>query len=337
MKIARLITKILLMLLMVLSIILTFTVGKNKISSNKITESVKGYEGVISLWQIDSFEGGVGSRKQFLLEVAREFEKEHEGVLVMVSTQTEVSAMKNYEKGIGADLVSFGLGFNVKNANPIDISYGFNGGKVGEKTYATPWCKGGYVIISNPKLSDGNIKEEDEIVVSQGEYTQPLTALLLENITVKNFTVLPPMDAYVKFTSGKVHRLIGTQRDVVRLNRRGMEVKVTPIKNYNDLYQYISVTTKDGIKRYYAEEFVKFLISEKSQKKLNKICMLSEFTGLSFAEEGLNIMNGVKHKKTLSAFTDKNTLKNMQSVCEEGLKSGKSTAQMLSGITFLNT
>ena len=37
--------------------------------------SKKTYKGIITVWQVDSFDGGKGSRKQFLLSLAREYEK----------------------------------------------------------------------------------------------------------------------------------------------------------------------------------------------------------------------------------------------------------------------
>jgi hypothetical protein len=85
------------------------------------------------------------------------------------------------------------------------------------------------------------------------------------------------MDAYVKFVTGKVKWFLGTQRDVNRLETRGMSVKVTPLERFNDLYQYVSITSSDQIKRYYAEQFINYLVSEQVQKKLNEIGMLSCF------------------------------------------------------------
>ena len=335
MKIVKLTLRILLVLLIVISVIITLVVGKNKILSDKVVANEKGYKGVISLWQIDSFEGGAGSRKQFLLEVCREFELKHEGVLIMVTNQSVESVEKNYQNGRTSDLVSFGLGVQIKNANSLEKVNGFSGGKVGKKTYAVPWCRGGYAIISNPKVANENIQKEDVVVVSQADYTQPLLALACEEITLNNFKVLPPMDAYMEFVSGKAQHLIGTQRDVVRLNRRGMEVNIKPLTEFNDLYQYIAVTSKDGGKGYYAEEFIKFLTSTPVQKKLNKICMMSATTTVNFNEEGLNLMQKSSHKKTLSAFTNIETLKEYQRISKEYFESGKSGSEIVNKTSLL--
>ena len=79
----------------VLSLTFTAFIGKDKINEQSKITAPSEYKGIISLWQIDGFEGGSGSRKQFLLKVAREFEKKNNGVLVMVINHTFLSAKEN--------------------------------------------------------------------------------------------------------------------------------------------------------------------------------------------------------------------------------------------------
>ena len=89
--------------------------------------------------------------------------------------------------------------------------------------------------IANPKLVNDFPNEYQEILVSQGEFTQPTLALLMDEIKVSSIKIEKPMDAYVEFVSGKTPFFLGTQRDVHRLERRGFEVKVKPLNAYNDL------------------------------------------------------------------------------------------------------
>ncbi|MBQ8427035.1 MAG: hypothetical protein IJX16_04675, partial [Clostridia bacterium] len=235
---------------------LTFTAvyGNKKIHANKITTQTESYKGVINLWQIDSFEGGVGSRKQFLLKVARGFEKIHKGVLVMVVNMTKEGAEENFKNGTYPDLISYGNGVNVQNVSEITVINSVDGGQVGDKTFATAWCRGGYALITNPNYKQN--EKSDITVVSQSEFTCPLVSLAMSNLALENIEVLAPMDAYVKFVSGKVKYLFGTQRDVNRLESRAIEVDVTPMTEFNDLYQYVSICSKDSLKRYYAEEVI---------------------------------------------------------------------------------
>ena len=67
--------------------------------------------------------------------------------------------------------------------------------------------------------------------------------------------------------------MLGTQRDVVRLDNREEEYFYTPIKAFNDLYQYFSITSSDKDKINAVNQFLDLLLSEKIQKTLTKIKM----------------------------------------------------------------
>lgn len=302
------------------TVVFTAVFGRYKTGEAKSEEIPAEYKGIITLWQIDSFEGGVGSRKQFLLRVARGFEKENEGVLVMVTEQTTESVKDNFSKGIYPDMISFGPGAEVKEVSELSVEKVFRGGKVGEKAFATAWCRGGYVLIANPKLVFTIGNSFDELVVSQGEYTQPLLALYLEGMRSDNIEVLKPMEAYVKFTSGKVPYFLGTQRDVNRLLNRGAEMVCKPLSAYNDLYQYVSITATEQIKRFYAEKFIEYLVSDTVQKDLRRIGMLSAFAAVECDNEYLAEMQSVKNLYTVSAFSSSVDLKNLQELSLSALQ-----------------
>ena len=112
-------------------ILFTCFYGVRKISAENVTTKSEEYQGVLSLWQIDSFEGGIGSRKQFLLKIARGFEKKHKGVLVMVTNITKDGAEENFKNGIYPDMISYGNGVDVKNFSEIKTEKIVKGGKSG--------------------------------------------------------------------------------------------------------------------------------------------------------------------------------------------------------------
>lgn len=292
------------------------------------------YKGIVTLWQIDSFEGGRGSRRQFLLDAAVGFEKINEGVLVMVISHTKASAESDFEKGIYPDLISFGGGTEVKNAVAFNAERSFKGGDVGDKTYFTPWCRGGYVLISNPKLAEYSGGNIEKLLVSQAEYTQPLIALKEQGITSAEIEILSPMDAYVKFTGGKIPYMLGTQRDVVRLISRGMDFTATPFTEYNDLYQYIGITSTDTVKALYAEKFVNYLLSDAVQSKLFKISMFSQFIEVPFDDASLSEMQSVSAKKTISAFMSAIELKNLQSLAVAALKGDEQSQIKIKNVLY---
>ena len=292
-------------------ILFTCFYGVRKISAENVTTKSEEYQGVLSLWQIDSFEGGIGSRKQFLLKIARGFEKKHKGVLVMVTNITKDGAEENFKNGIYPDMISYGNGVDVKNFSEIKTEKTVKGGMIGDKIYATAWCRGGYVLISKGDSCE-NIEIIDELIVSKSEFTQPLTALYTEDIEVNKAEILPPMDAYVKFVSSKCKYLLGTQRDVNRLETRGMEVVTRPLKEYNDLYQYISITANEPVKKYYCEEYINYLLTESSQEELKKIGMMSCFYKIKHDNAHLQGIQNTESAYTISAFTSLLNLKEMQ-------------------------
>jgi len=98
---------------LIFCIIFTVLIGRNKLRENYEYTEPQEYKGIITIWQIDGFEGGAGSRKQFLLKVAREFEKENDGVLVMVMDQTLKGATENIKSGKIPDIISYSNGLEV--------------------------------------------------------------------------------------------------------------------------------------------------------------------------------------------------------------------------------
>lgn len=309
-------------MLMVFCIVFTFIYGKDKINNPAPLAETVGYKGIITMWHVDSFEGGTGSRRQFLMEVARSFEKDNEGVLIMVINHTPEGVKENMDNGIYPDLISFGAGTEVKNMSELRLSRTTSGCLVGDKIYATAWCRGGYVLIANPALATEFGERLNEVVVSQSDYTEPLLALYLEGYAADTIKVMSPMDAYVKFVEGKTPYFLGTQRDINRLERRGMEVVTRPLSAYNDLYQYVAVTSPNELKRYYALSFAEYLCTDSVQSKLNKIGMLSPYNPTVYENRTLSDMQGVKFRHTLSAFSSPELLKELQELSMSAL-SGK--------------
>ncbi len=301
----------------------SFTIGKDKITKNKLETELKGYQGVISMWQIDSFEGGFGSRKQFLLKVARNFEKKNQGVFIMVSNYTKDGAEENFKNGIFPDIISYGNGVNVENAINLQTENTVKGGCVGDKAYATAWCRGGYVLITNPNY-DKKSSLADTLLVSESEFNQPLTALFLEEIEIGDFAVYKPMDAYVKFVSGKYKSMLGTQRDLVRLSSRGMEVEVKPLEKFNDLFQYVSVLSVDPLKTYYAKEFVNYLVSKDVQTRLSDISMLSCFYKNTYDNPHIEKMQIINDYLTISPFRSELEFIELKDVSLRALKGDES-------------
>ncbi len=297
------ILRIFLCLSLIFCTLFTVLFGYKQISKKDASLKQKGYKGIITMWQVDSFEGGSGSRRQFLLDSAIGFEKENDGVLVMINTYTAQGVSEKLQKGEYPDLISYGCGTDINGSNQLTVDKVSFGGKVGKNAYATAWCKGGYVLIcKGDKI--GDIPDNlTTLSVSQAEYTLPLVALLLEGVKAEKIYTKKPLEAYIDFVNGKSEYLLGTQRDLVRLSNRGINIVVRPLIEYNDLYQYVSVTAKDKDKIYYANKFIEYLLSENVQQKLTKISMLSDFYKIDYQDAYFERLQEVKPVRTISAFT----------------------------------
>ena len=297
---------------------MTFTFSfKRKDASDKIFNKKEEFKEVITVWHIDTFEGGKWSRREFLNYVAKKFEKKNVGVLIMVKSISKDGLVESIEKGELPDIISYGAGVDLVKLSEIQSDKKFTNGQVNKKQYALPWCKGGYILFSNvEKQIDDKI---EKIVVSQSEYSQPLLAFLSENLKANRIEVLSPLEAYVQFITGKVDYFLGTQRDVERLEIKGYSYKTKPLENFNDLYQYVSLTEKGNAKNY-TQNFINYLLSEEVQKELTKISMFSEFYGINFENETLNKMSKTNQKEGLNLFLPSLTLKELQEYSKKALQ-----------------
>ena len=277
------------------------------------------YKTALTLWHIDTFEGGVGSRADFLSGALTS--REDDGIIVLVKTYTLSGMKAAFQKGEFPDMISFGIGAGevIKYARELPQK-GFAGGEFGKKQYAVPWCAGGYYLIGkgeDNRLIDGFLSgntpknnENTGLIVSQGENTMPVIALKLSGVTAEDVSYYSPSEAYVKFLSEQNAVLAGTQRDLRRLEKRGVAFTAKPLHGYSDIVQYLSITSKSDEKYKYALKIVDYLLSESVQKKLYKIGMTrvddgktdGEFYGYDFS----------KNEYTASPFLSAETIKQNQ-------------------------
>lgn len=279
---------------------------------NKKDSAVKNESVILTVWHIDGFEGGKGSRYTFLREVALEFSKQNKGVNILVSSYTQSGANELIKKGKTPDVISFGgVGLNLQNyAQELSVK-GDDGGVVNGKRYAVSYLKGGYFVI---KKGNGGI----DIIISKGENLTPEIACLFSNARGNSYTLKPPLDAYTLFLTRKNATLIGTQRDIERLLNRNEEFTAEPIKGYSDIYQYASVTTQKMENEYFARSFIDYLISQKVQEKVVKLKMLSvNKAGLYPDNEYLTALEKRAVLYTFSPFSDRITQNN---ACERALE-----------------
>ncbi len=244
---------------------------------------------VVRVWNVDTFEGGRGSRTSFLRGVARTVEKTHAGVYYLISSYTLEGARAAYAAREAPDMISFGLGAGFYAEMSLPFEMRFAGGEVGGETLAIPWCRGKYALFC---LEDDFEKQGAVAVSSGGENLSALAARLagIAGEEVESQT------AYTQFLSGKYRYLLGTQRDICRFQTRGVQVFEKELGGYNDLYQVVSVLSKE--KRTACLDLVAELLSEETQDSLEKIGMLP--------------VKGDESGRTVSVFSDAEALRTLR-------------------------
>lgn len=245
------------------------------------TNTPKGIKGVLELWHIETFEGGIGSRAEWLRKRALEFERANKGLYVNVSALTVEQMQQRLEENEKFHIISFSAGVGEKVKHLLSE---FSGklnvrddlaeyGRLNGKQVAVPYMLGGYCLFA---------RETDVIKVSGfssltanafnsaidkkiGKYSYKLASIDFGraycNIPALPLAlsaeVNPPggieigrstqYSAYEGFLSGtKSTILLGTQRDFYKLNARMDNntigrLRLEPLKGFSDLVQYAAL------------------------------------------------------------------------------------------------
>lgn len=243
--------------------------GKNVVADD-------GKMTVLNIWQIDSFEGGKGSRASYLQSVGNDFAGKSD-CYVTVTTLTSSAARENMKLGKTPDLISYGAGI-----------YGIESAIRGKTPYYC-WCKGGYCFLTIDDGADfSDISRENTVINGGTENLASACALLCG---IDGAAVEKPTGAYVKLINGKYKYLLGTQRDIYRLRTRGVAFKIKPVTEFNDLYQNISVTTNDPKRTVQAEKFIDFLL--KKSEGISKLGLTVE--GIKLYDDEMSAMEGLNY------------------------------------------
>lgn len=246
-------------------VVFAFSVSVKKIKAeNPVVESEE-YKAVLELWSIDTFEGGKGSRKDFLLKTSLKFEKKYKGVIISVLNYTPYEAEEAIKNRV-PDIVSCGSGldFFIPYMQSISFSSEYKTLSVGKTSYGISWCYGGYVLIGNKK----------RLAVGQGKYNEPLKALGERTEEFEKIDVYSPKEAYSQFLKGNCS-LLGTQRDIYRLSNKGIDFEYEVLNGFSDLFQNMFITCTQKEKFEYCESFLSYMLSSETQERLTNIGMLS--------------------------------------------------------------
>lgn len=252
---------------------------------------------VLTLWQIDSFEGGRGSRAEYLRSLAQDFAKSA-NVYIEVTALSSDAARTNISAGVVPDIISYGAGF-----------YGIE--SLVSEGYGKAWCRGAYCLIALSG-TDFSAVSTANTVINEGKDNLVSVAALFSGLQDADYAA--PTSAYVSLISGEYDFLLGTQRDVIRLQTRGESFEVKPLTEFNDLYQYISVLTRDGEKAAVAEEYINYVLSH--GESLTRIGMLCD--GETLYSDEMHALEGVDFSYTIPAVASSGAVDEIKKAARSG-------------------
>lgn len=229
---------------------------------------IKPQDVCLEVWHIDTFEGGTGSRKNFLQSIAAEFSKNTQ-IKIIVKTQTPLSCEQSFKSGIFPDVISYGNGLELPFDRLIELKSNDVRELVYKKCYAKVWCAGGYLLFEREGVTSENV------ILSMQKNTVSTLAYALSGVDLPILEQVESDKAVYSFYANKKSALIATQRDIYRLQNKDLNLKITPLCGYSDLYQYASVLASESDRIKYSVLFIDWLTGESVQKKLHKIGMLS--------------------------------------------------------------
>ena len=250
---------------------------------------------VLTIWQIDSFEGGKGSRAGFLQKCGDGYSQEG-GCYVSVVSLSADAARLNLSKGTVPDLISYGSG-----------TYGIESYIDGYSV----WCYGGYCFLTLDTNSDFSDISNDNTVINEGKDNLSAAAALMCGVSGAEYG--KTTGAYVKLLNGGAKYLLGTQRDIYRLKTRGASFSVKPVTEFNDLYQCISIVSKSA-NRSRADGFIKYLLRKNSD--INSLGMLA--AGVSLYDDEMRAMEGLTYGCKLTSPVSKDMAKRLNTAISAG-------------------
>lgn len=268
----------------------------------------QGYSGVLQLWNVETFEGGSGSRSSWLTSVAGRFEQNNKGLFVHVTNLTVDQLQQKLDEGQSYDLISFsrGVGCLLENLSEISLPVGdllqgmVIAGQSGGKQYAIPYYAGAYCLFARSsqlsqeampsqvlsttysRIIGKNKVDLQPLLCGFTPYNSPLSALAMSGARGSvNLEQYSQYQAYELFLSNKTAvTLLGTQRDAYRLGKRVEMERIEQLSfcclgNYTDLVQFVGINKNSADKMQACEQFVQFLVSKTTQHRLVDINMLS--------------------------------------------------------------
>ncbi len=238
---------------------------------------------IYTIWHIETFEGGGKARVNYLKNIVRAMEKNHDGLLFMIKTIQPDKLASELELS-SPDIISFGFGVGdivLDKLIAFDKTYDvrdelIESGSFSNSVYALPYIVSGYAMITHNENQNEN---NQNFHCGTSDYTFPEN--IYNELNLAPIKTETSYEAYKSFVYDESASLLGLGRDVFRVNNLNeigrTNASITPISTYTDLIQYIGITKTDEI----IEEFLSILFSAEMQLSLVDYSLFSaKYTNL---------------------------------------------------------
>ena len=314
------------------------------------------YKGIIELWNVETFEGGSGSRQSWLTSKSAKFEKQNTGLYVHVTNLTVDELKQKLADNQQFDIICFGRGVGdvVKDyLAPLEVSTRdlrenmLLAGQFDGKQYALPLYAGAYGLFArtsqlaqdellNKALTQTytrkvgkNTIELSPMICGFTPSNSPLTALALSGGKGSAASIAEDVtqyQAYEQFVSNKTAvTLLGTQRDLYRLNQREQNGKIeslgfVPLSGYTDLVQFVGVNANCGEKLSSCQAYLQYLISDEVQQSLVNLSLFCAYDKSIYTDERyVALEQGLSAAFVPNAFADSSVIANQRQTAKATL------------------
>jgi hypothetical protein len=261
---------------------------------------------VLTLYNIETFEGGTNSRTRYLEQQALKFNEANSNCFVVVKTLSEDELAISLRNNNLPDIFSFGVGVGSYiqgflaelNSNGNIRSDLLNYGKKNGELLAYPYILSGYTLITYDSFLNDESEFSSRILADSTKKvagvcvslsTNCAEALCSNGASCSESDIVQAessYDAYKNFLSKKAKSLVGTARDLARCKNREDNGSLSScsykfLSSYTDLVQYVSVVdTGSSIKMLCAQAFATFLTENTCQKALANYGLFSTTTDI---------------------------------------------------------
>ncbi|MCM1289516.1 MAG: hypothetical protein NC132_02555 [Corallococcus sp.] len=304
-----------------------------------------GYKGVLELWNVETFEGGSGSRSSWLTSRAAKFEAQNKGLFVHVTNVSEEQLQQKLDNGESFDMICFSRGVGAQISGLLQKYRGsvadvcdnlLVSGQISGSVYALPLYAGVYCLFARTNQLPPNADllsvalsatytrkigkttyDLQPIICGFTRNNSPMSALALSggkgeaNVSEE----VTQYSAYESFVGNKTAvTLLGTQRDLYRLGKKEEmgkieELTFAPLTGYTDLVQYLGISSACGDKSDSCNAFLQYVVGRDSQQSLVNVDMFSVLMQSFYTDKRYALCEqGVKTAYVPNVFGDGNAV-----------------------------